>query len=92
MAGEAEAGVEELFQHYMYGTQPDAPAVIASQVLHEDKQAFGGLATLREIELRFDVAGYKEPAPIRLLLTTPNGARGPVPCFVASTSRATRRL
>jgi len=74
--------LKELFQHYMYGTQPDAPAVIASQVLHEDK------ASLRRPR---DAAGDRVAVRRRGLQGTradPAAAddaersQGPVPCFV----------
>jgi hypothetical protein len=74
--------LKELFQHYMYGQRPDPVNALEAVPLHEDKNAFGGAATLTEYELRFDVNGHKNPTPIRLLLVVPNGARGPVPCFV----------
>jgi hypothetical protein len=70
------------FQHYMYGRLPDAPKGVEGVVLHEDRQAFGGKATLREVELRFDAFGKSNPLPIRLLLSVPNGRAGKVPVFV----------
>lgn len=78
------AELKELFQHYMYGRQPDAPAKVEAVVLHEDKQAFGGKGTLREVELRFDIFGKSNPLPIRLLVAVPNGRPGPVPVFVGT--------
>jgi dienelactone hydrolase len=74
--------LKELFQHYMYGHLPPAPTKEAFVVLHEDKQAFDGKATLREIEIRFDLFGKTNPLPIRLLLVLPNARNGPVPVFV----------
>jgi hypothetical protein len=67
-----------LFQHYMYGRMPAAPARVTGKVVHEDARAFGGTATLREIALTV----LPEPAPpVYLLLVTPN-AGGPSPVFV----------
>src|SRR4051794_19305370 len=40
-----------LFQHYMFGDLPPAPPKVAGKVLHEDRKALGGKATLREVEL-----------------------------------------
>lgn len=73
--------LKELFQHYMYGKLPLKPKAFDSQILHEDTNAFNGNATLREIEIRFDVNGENNPTPVRLLLVTPNGIRK-APCFV----------
>jgi len=74
--------LKALFEHYMYGRLPAAPAKVDGVVLHEDPKAFGGKVTLREIELRFDAFGKSNPLPVRLLLTVPNDRKGPVPVFV----------
>lgn len=74
--------LKALFEYYMYGRQPEAPAKVGGVVLHEDTQAFGGKATLREVELRFDAFGKTNPLPIRLLLTVPNDRKGKAPVFV----------
>lgn len=73
--------LKQLFEYYMYGKRPAAPAKIESTILHEDTKAFDGKATLREVEIRFDVNGTVTPVPIRLLLVTPN-AVAKAPCFV----------
>jgi dienelactone hydrolase len=73
--------LKSLFEHYMYGQRPAAPATIETALLHEDTRAFGGKATLRETEIRFEVNGIRNPTPIRLLLATPNGV-AKAPCFV----------
>lgn len=65
-----------LFQHYMYGARPAAPAV-SGKVIHEDAAALGGKATVREIEV-----GIGLDAPVRLLLVTPNAVKQPVACFL----------
>ncbi|MFO0879378.1 MAG: ThuA domain-containing protein [Gemmataceae bacterium] len=70
--------LKQLFQHYMYGYLPAARKVEA-KVLHEDARAFGGKATLREIEVR--VAPLPAP-PIYLLLVVPNARSGPAPVFL----------
>src|SRR4051794_11860357 len=46
-----------LFQHYMYGDLPPAPPMVEARVLHEDRKALGGKATLREVELSFGMPG-----------------------------------
>jgi hypothetical protein len=71
--------LKALFQHYMYGQMPPAPRQVQARVLHEDAQALGGKATLREIALLFN--GGKAP-PLHVLLVVPNERRGPAPVFV----------
>ena len=43
--------LKALFEHYMYGTMPPAPAKIVSTIEREDKQFFGGKATLKEVTI-----------------------------------------
>ncbi len=69
--------LKELFQHYMYGRYPAAPAKVTANVLFEDREAFGGKATLREIALT-----VSDKPPVHVLLTVPNKRSGPVPVFV----------
>ena len=71
--------LKALFQHYMYGQQPEDRGKIAVKVLHEDAKAFGDKATLKELAL--SVAPLGAP-PVHLLLVVPNDRKGPVPCFV----------
>jgi hypothetical protein len=71
--------LKALFQHYMYGYLPPVPDKVDWQVLHEDRQAFGGKATLREVEIAF---GPPEVPRIHLLLVVPNERKGPAPAFV----------
>lgn len=70
--------LKELFQDYMYGRQP-APHHILAKVVHEDKQAFGGKATLREVAV--SLAGEFAP-PVYWLIVIPNKRTGPAPVFV----------
>jgi hypothetical protein len=67
-----------LFEHYMYGPLPRIEVSLSWKVEHEDREAFGGKATLREVAVT-PAAGCP---PLHLLLVTPNGANGPVPAFV----------
>lgn len=67
--------LKALFQHYMYGTIPDARPITV-QVLHEDAKAFGGKATLREVAIS-GRAGHE----FRLLVVVPNGGKKAA-CFV----------
>ena len=71
--------LKALFQHYMYGEVPRSPAPIVTDVRREVPEAFGGKATLKEIEIRIGGAGAPS---IWLLLVVPNNLKGPAPCFV----------
>lgn len=79
--GQRVPELKHLFQHYMYGFAPSAPEEIRAAVRRENPAAFGGKATLREVEIRLG----PEPSRImRLLVVTPNRGRKPVPCFVGA--------
>ena len=71
--------LKELFQHYMYGYLPGRPKTVEAKVEHEDRKAFGGKATLKEVKISFGAP--KAPA-IYLLLVVPNQRLGPAPAFV----------
>ena len=71
--------LKALFDHYMYGTAPDAPSVVSSKVEREDDRFLAGKATLREITLKFGPAGAP---PIHLLLIVPNDRKRRAPVFV----------
>src|SRR4051794_35886188 len=60
--------LKELFQHYMYGRLPE-PREVEGTVVHEDKRAFGGKATLQEIAVR---VGPKDWPAIHVLVVFPN--------------------
>ena len=66
-----------LFEHYMYGRRPAAPERVVGRTLFEDSNAFGGKATLKEVELVF---GPPEWPKIYLLMAVPQGK--PAACFV----------
>jgi hypothetical protein len=70
--------LKALFQHYMYGQLPPAEKVEA-KVEREDKKAFDGKATLKEVTLSF---GPPDTPKIHLLLVTPNDRKGPAPVFL----------
>jgi dienelactone hydrolase len=69
-----------LFEHYMYGRCPAAPEHVVGKTLFEDRQALGGKATLKEVEISF---GPPEWPKIYLLVATPNG-KTPAACFVGA--------
>jgi hypothetical protein len=71
--------LKALFQHYMYGYLPPAPAKVGAKVEHTDPRAFGGKATLQEVAL---TVGPPEAPKIHLLLVVPNARKGPAPVFV----------
>jgi hypothetical protein len=71
--------LKALFQHYMYGYLPAAPAKIEAKVEREDRRALGGKATLKEVTIAF---GPPEVPRIHLLLVVPNDRKGPAPVFV----------
>ena len=62
--------LKALFQHYMYGAMPPAPAHLEFTVERVDNHFFGGKATKKEVTISFDAATN---APrIHLLLVVPN--------------------
>lgn len=71
--------LKALFQHYMYGAMPPAPAHPKFTVERVDKKFFGGKATKKEVVIPLGPAGAPQ---IHLLLVVPNGHTGPVPAFV----------
>jgi hypothetical protein len=71
--------LKKLFQHYMYGQLPPKPEKITTKLLHEDKSAFGGKATLKELAI---TVGIENAPPIYLMVVTPNQRKGPAPVFV----------
>src|SRR5689334_19842048 len=48
--------LKALFQHYMYGTMPAAPAHLDFTVERVDNHFFGGKATKKEVTISFDPA------------------------------------
>lgn len=61
--------LKELFQKHMYGRYPEVRSKISAKILYEDEKAFGGLGTLREVELS---VGIKDCPPMYLLMAFPN--------------------
>jgi hypothetical protein len=70
--------LKKLFQQYMYGYAPPAPAKVEYKVERVDPKALGGKATLKEITIL--LAGADGPK-IHLLLVVPNKRTGPAPVF-----------
>lgn len=69
--------LQQLFQHYMYGTLPPKME-FKVKPLHKDTKAFDGKATLEEIGLDFGFPGHL----LHVLIVTPNNVTKPVGCFV----------
>jgi hypothetical protein len=67
-----------LFEQIMFGSYPEKPAHVVGRTLFEDRKAFTGQGTLREVELN---VGPPNLPKIYLLIATPN-ADHPVACFV----------
>ena len=66
-----------LIQHYEYGLIPAAPKKLEFRTLAENASALGGMATLREVMVRWDDRGE-----FALLVVIPKKREKPVPCFV----------
>jgi hypothetical protein len=66
-----------LFAHYMYGARPARIRPVEGKVIREDRAAFGGKATLREVLVD---CGLR--APVHLLVVIPNQRPRPAACFL----------
>jgi hypothetical protein len=71
--------LKALFQYYMYGAMPPAPAQVRTTVAREEAHYFGGKATKKEVTIAFGPPGTPE---ITLLLVVPNRRQGPAPVFL----------
>lgn len=71
--------LKKLFEHYMYGHAPAAPAKVEYVVERVDPKALGGKATLKEVTIL--LAGRDGPK-VHVLLVIPNQRSGPAPVFV----------
>jgi hypothetical protein len=78
-----------LFQHYMYGYLPAAPANIRGTVERVDRDCLAGKATLKQVKITF---GPPETPVIHLLMVVPNTRTGPVPVFVGLNFRGNHAL
>jgi hypothetical protein len=75
--GKRRPELKELFQAVMYGRYPRAKPDVRARLVHEDRTAVGGKATLRE----FALIMTPEAPPVHVLVVTPNRP-GPAPAFV----------
>jgi hypothetical protein len=72
--------LQALFQHYMYGTVPPAPATRQLKTNLVDRQFLRGQATLKLVEISF---GSDAAPRLDLMLVVPNARPGPAPVFLA---------
>jgi hypothetical protein len=77
--GRRRPELKALFQHYMYGRMPAAPASVNATVEREVRSYFGGKATKKEVTIAF---GPPDTPKIHLLLVVPNKRTGPAPAFL----------
>jgi hypothetical protein len=77
--GKRRPELKALFQHYMYGYAPAAPARVTPTIEREDSRFFGGKATKKEVTIAF---GPPDCPKIHLLLVIPNERKGPAPVFL----------
>jgi hypothetical protein len=71
--------LKALFEHYMYGEMPPAPASVQATVEREDRGSLGGKATKKEVTIAF---GPPAAPKIHLLLVVPNKRTRPAPVFL----------
>ncbi len=69
--------LRQLFQEHMYGRYPTDTQPVSANIFHEDSEALGGKATLRQVRVH---CGHTKTAD--LLLVFPNSFTTPSPCFV----------
>jgi hypothetical protein len=70
--------LKKQFQDLMYGQYPSIKPDVSAKVVYENKTAFGGKATLREVALKVT----PDAPAVYVLIVTPNHRSNPVPAFV----------
>ncbi|MDA3865774.1 MAG: alpha/beta hydrolase-fold protein [Salinivirgaceae bacterium] len=75
----------ELFRGNVYGRIPETPYQQSFKFVDLDKNAMGGLATLKEVDIT--IAAEGKSLVIHLVLFTPNKAQVPVPTFLLINNR-----
>ena len=71
----------EMLRSQMFGREPGKAPDLHATILEESADAFGGLATRRQIKLSFD---KEEKYYLTLLMYIPNDRKGPVPAFLGA--------
>jgi hypothetical protein len=79
------AEVLELFRENVYGRVPSTPYSKTFRLVNEDKNAMGGAATLKQIDIVINSEGKE--LKIRLTLFVPNNIKKPVPAFLLIDNR-----
>ncbi|HOW08803.1 MAG TPA: prolyl oligopeptidase family serine peptidase [Bacteroidales bacterium] len=77
--------VLELFRQNVYGRVPSTPYTKDFRVVNEDRNAIGGAATLKQVEIMIKSDGRE--LAIHLTLFIPNNASHPVPVFLLINNR-----
>ncbi len=74
--------IQRLFETEVYGRAPDGPRRLRFRVVSRDRNALGGLATRKEVNVHF--AEHPASPTMSLLVYLPNRPRepGPVPLFL----------
>ena len=72
--------VLELFRENVYGRVPATPFTKTFKVVNEDRNAMGGSATLKQVDITIQSGG--KSLVIHLFLFIPNNALKPVPAFL----------
>jgi hypothetical protein len=73
----------ELFKNHVYGRVPDAELSITHHVKFMDRNALGGKAVMKEVEL--EVSNGSGSMDISLLIFLPRESNGPAPLFLGLT-------
>jgi hypothetical protein len=77
--------VLELFRENVYGKIPSTPYTKTFKVVNENKNAMGGAATLKQVDIIISSEGRS--LPIHLTLFVPNNVNKPVPVFLLIDNR-----
>ena len=70
----------DLFKDHVYGRVPDSDVSITHHVKFMDRNALGGKAVMKEVEL--EVSNGSESMDITMLIYLPTGSKGPAPLFL----------
>ncbi|MDX9946517.1 MAG: prolyl oligopeptidase family serine peptidase [Bacteroidales bacterium] len=77
----------ELFRENVYGRVPETPYEKSFRIVNENRNAMGGAATLKEVDIVISSEG--KSLTIRLNLFVPNNAGKKVPAFLTINNRGT---
>ncbi len=80
----------ELFRKHVYGRVPSTPYQKRFTVVHEDRRAMDGAATLRQVDITITANG--KSLVIHLTLFLPNKAQKPVPTFLLICNRGAENI